>query len=141
MKFLWIVIGIILVLILFPMLLSGIHEARTAEYTQLAPNVATSGNETTAYVITLKRPFSDDLASVVSITSNVTADTPFATSFSNPVLTIDGLALNQTRNLTIIYEYESLESSAGTILGLLPLLVIVGIVVAVIFAGYKTFGR
>ncbi len=136
MKLIGPVIGIILIVLLAGTYLTGIHTARTIEYSQTVPLITTAAGITSHNATLFKNLFDDDIVSVLSISSNNTGEVPAATSYISALkqLTIDGLLESQTRTLVVTYEYQRMDSSTDTFWGLMPLLFIIGLVALVVLA-------
>lgn len=138
-------LGFGIVIILFGSFLTGIHNARVATYTQVAPSVVTGGGDTSTNVTLIEPLFGGNIPNVLSITSSYSdvSEAPQASSYvsNTRVLTIIGLAASETRNLSITYQYGNLDATSDTFMGMLPLLMIVGgviiCVVSVIGAVHK----
>ena len=96
-------LGFGIVIILFVSFLTGIHNARVATYTQVAPSVVTGGGDTSTNVTLIEPLFGGNIPNVLSITSSYSdvSESPQASSYvtSTRVLTIIGLAPSETRNL------------------------------------------
>lgn len=128
------IMGVILIIFfLGAFLFVSLTNARTIEYTQAVPSVATGGGVTTADVVLLKSIFDNDLASITSITSSNAADFPAVDNYviANKTLTVQGLAAADTRNLTIVYRYARFTggwSGLDLFFLILPVLIIVMVV-------------
>ena len=143
MKTVFVIIGVIVIILMFGVMVSGIKSAQTAERTDLYNS--TTAAETDEDVVLVGSLYADDLLNV-TITSDLPADAAVPNAY-NPVtrsLNVEGLAPNDDRQLTVTYLYGSLTgaaASAGKFLGLTPLLVAVGVlllVVAVIVTAFKS---
>lgn len=124
-------IGIAILFIIFPMMLSATHNLQVEEVTTSA-NVttgvgATTGNATLDYAL-----WQADIDSVVSISSSNVTDTPAAQSYVEvtKILGVSGLSANVTRLLTVLYETDALTefTGLGALVSIAPLLVFIGIV-------------
>ena len=143
MKAVFVIIGVIIVILMFGVMVGGIKSAQTAERTDLYNS--TTAAETDEDVVLVGTLYDEDLLNV-TITSDLPADAPVPNTYTavSRTLNIEGLAANETRQLTVTYLYGSLTgaaASAGTFLGLTPLLVAIGVlllIVAVIVAAMKS---
>lgn len=132
------VIGVIIVLAMFGTMLGGINAAETDERTDVFAAVVTGLGETTADVILVADIFDNNILNVTSITSDNVLDAPLPDTYveGTNTLTVRGLNANDTRGLTIVYEYDALDDQAvGTLFGLLPLLVVVAVIMILIGVG------
>jgi hypothetical protein len=130
MKSLSYIIGLGVVLILLGAFLTGIHNARVTSYSQIVPTVTTGGGVYSDDVTLIEPLFQDAIPSVLAITSSLSdpLEAPSASAYvpATKVLTVIGLKAGETRNLTITYDYGSLDATSDTFMNLLPLLLIVG---------------
>ncbi len=128
------VLSVILILFLVgSFLFVSLTNARSIEYTQPVPGVATASEVTSANVVLLKPIFDDDLASITSITSDNTADFPAIGSYTvaTKTLAVAGLNASDIRNMTVVYRYARFTGSWGPIdvfMLLIPVLVIILVV-------------
>ena len=116
MRSLIIVFGALLAIILLPSTFGSVHDARVDSYTQTAAGV-TTGAGIYAANVTLSQDLWGDAVSLVSdVSSNITADSPSASTY-NPVsgaLLVGGLEQGQLRTLSITYEVESATTTEMT---------------------------
>ena len=109
---------------------TSVHEARTAD-TTVAANVTTGAGDVDADVTLIRDLYNNELGYVTSITSNVTGDTPVASSYvaATRTLTIRGLTANAGHDLTVVHEYDQTSEFTGTgqTLGIYPTLILLGL--------------
>lgn len=138
------IVGVVIVLILFGTMMTGVHDAQTNERVDSFAAVTTGVGETDADVVLVTDIYEDDLLSVLSISSNNTADAPLPDAFvgSTNTLTVRGLAESDTRNLEVTYEYDALTGDAepaGSFLGFTPIFVAIGAVLIIVGAIIAVF--
>jgi hypothetical protein len=144
MKSVFVIIGVIVVILMFGVMISGIKSAQTAERIDLY-NSVTGGGDFDTDVVLVGTLYDDDLLNA-TITSDNALDAPVPTLYVplTRTLTVSGLVASDTRQLTVTYLYGSLTgaaASAGTFLGITPLLVAVGVlllIVAVLVTAFKS---
>lgn len=109
------IIGIIIVFIMLPTMLSSVSDFQTTSYSETESNLATAAGVTTANVTLNLDLFDDDITNVTTISSNnsETGMTAEAYVAATNVLLIGGLDANSTRTLTITYDIDDLESYTG----------------------------
>ena len=86
---------------------TGIRDLRTDVITNVGQ--VTTDSTTTTGTVTLNREiFQDSLTQVKSVASSYSGDNPIASNYvySANTLTISGLAISQTRSITVIYYSE-----------------------------------
>lgn len=138
MKVVFVIIGVVVIISMFGLMVSGIKSAQTTERTDTFITV-TAGGDFDSDVVLVGDLYEDELLNVTEITSDIGGDAPLPHAY-NPItrtLTIDGLAASETHTLAVTYLYGSLTgsaSSASTFLGLIPLLVGIGTVILVVAA-------
>lgn len=102
---------VVIAFILFPIVLSSLDDLIQDRQTDSYAAAVTGDN--TTYIALLTQALHDDaLAEVQSISSNAT-ETPYASSYDSYYLTVANLSANETRALTIIYDYGALDSYTG----------------------------
>lgn len=130
------IIGIAVVFIIFPMVMDSTHDVQTDRYVETEAAVATGAGETSAGVVLTYELYNNVNTSVISITSDEGTDTPAAGTWteSTKTLTVTGLAAEDSRTLTITYEYDALTgfTGMGAFAGIIPLLILVAIVAVLI---------
>ena len=99
----------ILLTIALPFVYQSIDNASTDEYTQTFAGIDTGAGAFTANVTLSKNIYLDDASKVKEISSNITSDTPSASSFNavSHVLTVGGLNESSARTLAVVYYIES----------------------------------
>lgn len=146
MKVAFTIVGVVIVLLLFGTMMTGINSARTDERTDAFAAVVTGVGETEADVVLVADLYGENILNVVSITSDNALDAPLPDSYTaaTNTLTVRGLAASDTRALDVEYQYDAMTGDAapaGTFLGFVPVFVaiaIVAIVVGAIIAAFVT---
>lgn len=139
---------IIAAIMLAPNVISGVDDARTDERID-ALSAPTGIGETTADVVLNQAMWQGDIASVVSITSDVGTDIPNPDTYvaGTRTLTVRDLTANTTpRTLTITYLVsafgtDNVEASAGTFVGFWPLFFGIAVLVLIIGIGFSIFSK
>jgi len=117
----------------------GIKGWRTEDTTEAYASVTTAAGVTTANVTLANDLYQDDVSEVITITSNVTGESPVATSYitATKKLLVSALNAATTRTLTINY-YAETDSDILRVVGpFLSLLVIGGMLVGILYYGLK----
>ena len=137
------IIGIILLMLLFPSFMSGVVETQTNNITN-SYNVSTNATTTTA-VLTLAQPlFNDDRQNVMQLSSDGGGgDNPLTTSYAtvSRQLSISGLDASKTRNVTVGYRTDALQSYQGisTVMPVLPMVGMFAVLVIIIALMYRAW--
>jgi len=123
MKSLVIVFGSLILLIGLPFAFQTIDDSVTQSYTQAISGVGTSAGEYAANVTLGRALYNNDSVAVSGISSNVSSDTPTASSYNsvNKALEVSGLADDETRTLTITFDIGSTTLPEGAALFLTTL--------------------
>lgn len=145
MKVAMTIIGVIVIILLFGTMMSGLSEARTDERTDAFAGVTTGVGVVEADVVLVAELYSDDILQVVSITSDNGSDAPLPDSYTpaTNTLTVRGLAASDTRGLSVVYKYDALtgdSAPAGRFMGFLPFFIVIAVVlilVGVMVAAFK----
>lgn len=118
-------------------IIQGVHTWRTDDTTEQFA-VSTAAGVTTANVTLGGTLFQNATSEVVSITSNVTGESPIASAYTSAtqVLLVAALTPNTTHTLTINYYADTSDSVVYAIGPYLALLIIGGCIV-IIFIGNK----
>ena len=123
-------IGIAILLIIFPIIMTGAHTLQTDEVTTTTDNVSTAAGVTSANVTLGYDLWQAEIDSVTSISSNIT-ESATATSYvqSTKQLTVGSLSANTTRTLSVLYETDGLTewTGLGAIVAIAPLLIFIGL--------------
>jgi hypothetical protein len=134
------ILVIVVALLLFGFIRSSTQSVAAPEYTQTFNSVATASTSN-ATVTLYNALYNADPGSVVSITSNNTADTPAALAYTlaSKALVVDGLNANDTRQLVIVYGWQQLENWTfmGTAATALPYVIVGVAICGGLFALYK----
>lgn len=109
MKSLFVVFGVLLLIISLPVFFQSTHDAQVQEQTQSFAGIATAVSVNSANITMAQAVYADNLASITSVSSNITGDTPTAASFNSvsKVLNVTGLVQSNTRTLSVNYEIPS----------------------------------
>jgi len=96
-------------------LFTGIDSARTDEYTQSVAGVATAAGVYAANITLGQDVYDDEVASIVSISSNESSDSPTAYSWNSVsnTLWVSGLEADATRTLEVDFYIDSVTLMAG----------------------------
>ena len=137
------IIGIAIVMVVFPIIMAATHDVQSDNQTQVFAGVVTGAGETSANVTLTYELYNDAVAYVTSITSSLETDVPVASSYNSATkaLTVGGLTAASTRTLTVNYENEALVNFTGmdAIVGITPLLIWVSIIAVVVGGIYLAF--
>lgn len=117
MKSLIIIFGALLLIIATPFVFTAIDDAITQEYTQSISGVTTGAGTYSTNVTMGRSIYNDDSESVSGITSNVSSDTPTASSYNSvsKALEVSGLDASQIRTLTIDFQIDSTVLPTGAV--------------------------
>lgn len=146
MRAVMIVVGVIIILLLFGTMLTGIQTAQTDERTDAFTSVVTGVGESEADVVLVADPYDDNILNVIEITSTLGTDAPLADSYvtSTNTLTVRGLTASQTRTLDVLYRYDAMTGDASMVsnlMGYIPLFVVMAIVIILIGGGWAVWQR
>lgn len=134
MKSVVIVYAAVLLIVCLPILIDGLHDCRTEQYTQNFAEIST-GAYTSANVSLSQTLYGDDISSVSSVSSNISGDSPSANTY-NPVskiLNVGGLISDSERTLSVTYEISDQDLDIFT--GLSALLIMAGLFLLVVILG------
>lgn len=140
------VIGVIIILVLFGTMLTGIRTAQTDERDDPFNAVLTAPGVTTAPVVLVTDIYDSSILNVTSIISDNNLDAPLPDGYvpATNTLTVRGLAANDTRNLIVTYQFGALTgdaASTGSFLGMIPIFVAIAAVVILVGAGIFVFAH
>ena len=125
------IIGIAIVMIIFPLIMDSTHDVQADTDVDTFAAVTTGAGVYEADVVLTEDLYNDDNSYVTSVTSDNGGDTPVAGTYvaGTNTLTVTGLAESDTRDLTVTYEYGALDNYTGmdAIVGMTPLLIWVAI--------------
>lgn len=134
--------GATLVILMMAGTLAGITAFRSTAQTSTY-DVTTIATQTSANLTLPLGVLDDSLSHVTSVSSNITTDAPLGASYASKILNVTGLDDDNTRRLTVIYRYPSLNDyNAGVdlIAKWWPLFMgfaIVGVVVAAVVKSFQ----
>ena len=124
------VVTLVFGMVLAPTVLGAVHDTATDAATDTFSGVTTGASETTKTVTLSKDHYHSDTTHI-TVSSDNANDSPTVDAYdpNTRQVTVGGLAASATRTLTVGYEVDALASYAGasSILGLIPLLFIVGL--------------
>ncbi len=136
------IIAAMVLLMFTPGTLASVNDFRSRDYTE--PHIITTAATDEADVTLSQALFSSATANVL-LTSNNTADAPIPHSYvaATKVLTVSGLAENDTRNLSVVYRIDALDDyfGVGIAILILPALLILGIIGLIAGAVYTATRR
>lgn len=141
-----VILGIVMVavlFVLFPIVMDSSHTLQTDVEVETEAAVATGVGELTADVVLTYGLWGASNTAVTSITSDEVTDVPVAGTYvdATKTLTVTGLVAEDSRTLTITYEYDGLSdyTGMGAIVAVAPLLLFLGVIGAVIGGLYTGF--
>ena len=138
MKWVYTIIGIIVICLMFPLAMTGIHSAQTDSQTDVFPACVVAG--TTTDVVLTEDLWGDRSGSVTAITATGAGAVPVAGTYvaATNTLTITGLGADTPQDITVTYDIDGTTdfTGLGEIMGLTPLLIWVAIIGGVLFAGW-----
>ena len=134
------IILVVIALLLMPLAIDAVHDARTDTIVSANLGQVVAGGATNVVLThALYRGLSTD---VVSITSATTGVTPAFNTWTAGTLTlnVDGLGGTTPQDITVTYDYDAVSAYAGVgaITGLVPLLLVVGIILVAVINGLWT---
>lgn len=137
MKAAFTIVGVIIVLVLFGTMMSGIRSAQTDERIDAFAGVTTGGGIVETDVVLVTDIYDNNILNVVGIISDNPLDAPLPDSYAplTDTLTIRGLAASDTRDLEVTYQYDVLtgdSAPAGIFLGMTPIFIGIAIIVIII---------
>lgn len=98
-----------------PFAFASIDSAATDDYEQTFNSVATGSGATAANITLAQAIYENHINQVVSVSSNITTDTPSATYFNsvNRALEVSGLAASSSRTLSVTFRTDSSTMPTG----------------------------
>jgi len=131
-------LGVVILMMFFPLVMTATNDLQTDTQADTFAAVTTGVGETDADVVLTMDLFNDTVTHIVSITSNNSNDTPVAGTYTaaTNTLNITGLHASDTRTLVVTYDIDALTdyTGMGSIVGITPLLIWIGIM-AIVLAG------
>ncbi len=132
------IIGVVVIVIMFPLVMGAIHNSQTDVMTVEFPGCVVAGGQTT--VTLTVDPWKDRTSSITSVTSSEAGATPVASSYNTTTntLTITGLGAVTPQDITVTYDYDATAdyTGLGEMMGLTPLLIWIAIIGAIAFGGF-----
>lgn len=137
------VILIVIALLMIPLVVDGVHSAVTDRITEAYPGCVVGAGATDVVLTNdLYRGLEID---VIAITATGAGAVPAFNTWTDGTntLNIDGLGADTPQDITVTYDYNGVAEFGGveTITGLMPLLVVIGIIIVAIFNGLWAFKR
>ncbi len=113
MRTLMLLLGVCVIILTMSSVFAATESFRSASLTE-QHDITTGVGENTTSVALTQALYSSTTANA-TVTSNITADAPIASSYtsSGHVLVVSGLSASNTRRLTIIYKYGTLGGYPG----------------------------
>lgn len=129
------VILLVIALIMLPLVIDGVHDARTDTVVAEAfPGCVVAAGATD--VVLAHDLYRGVAADVTAMTATGAGAVPAFDAWvgGTNTLTIDGLGADTPQDITVTYDYDAVGAFAGVgaITGLIPLLVVVGIIIVAI---------
>jgi len=136
---------IVIALLMIPLVVSGVHGVQTDARTQAAPACVVAAT-TTDVILTAGFPlYRNDNGEVTGLTATGAGAVPVAGVYTalTRSLNITGLGAVTPQDITITYNYEANADFNGVnaIVGLIPLLVVVGLIIVAIINGLWALKR
>ena len=134
-RVLFIILAIFLLLGAFSdPILDGIKGWRTEDTTE-SYSVETGAGQTTANVTLTSDLFQDDISEVIAITSNITGESPIASTYTaaTNVLLVGALNASATHTLSVNYAADTDNTVMLAVGPFLGILIIGGLIVAIFF--------
>ena len=136
------IICAVIVLLLLPAVIGAINDFQQADQTD---EFTVATGDTTQSSVTLSQDLYDDATRNASLSSNLTSDTPIASTYTTATnaLLVTGLTGNSTRRLTVEYGIDNLGDYTGASIAIKvwPMLLVLGsiclIVAAVVVASKR----
>lgn len=137
-KALMVIIGVVVVVIIFPLAMTAIHNSQTDSVTEsFAASVVAAGSTT---VTLTTDPWKDRTASVTAMTATGAGAAPVASSYTTATnaLVITGLGADTPQDITVTYDYDATTdfTGLGDMMGLTPLLMWISIIGVIAFGGF-----
>ena len=128
---------IVIALLMLPIAVDATQGAMSDRITDSFPTATVAGTE--AEVVLTEDLWQDNVAFVLSLTADGPGAVPVADSYvtATNTLTITGLGATTPQAITVTYEYVSNQTLTGfnAIVGLIPLLIVVGLLIVAVFNG------
>ena len=132
---------VVLALIMLPIIITSTHNAQTDSITDEFDGCVVAGGETTVTLTQSLFQGSEDW--VTAMTATGTGADPAFKSYvvATKALTIEGLGADTPQDVTVTYDYGVMGAFTGAeeVSFLVPLLFLVGVVIAAMFSGYRIF--
>jgi len=143
MKTVALMIGAVILMLLMPAAITSIDDFRMTD--QEDQFITTTGAADTDSDVTLSQTLFGDETRNATVSSNVTADAPIASSYvsATKVLTVIGLEASESHRLTVTYKIDALTDyyGAGTGARVWPLMLILGVLGIIAGAVYNATRR
>lgn len=145
MKSLLIVFGTLLLIIATPFVFIAIDDTITQSATESFAGVSTGAGTYTANITLGRSIYNNDTTSITELASNLTVDTPSASTYNQTsrILNVSGLEQSLTRTLTLVFLIDTTTLPDGAIVFITLLrwfwvFIIVGMAAGAIYAFFHT---
>jgi hypothetical protein len=134
------IIGIVILIILFPMVMSSIHDLQTEEQTDV--DLALGGTPPAGTCVLTEDLWQDDTGSVISAVGDK-LETLTITSYTPATHTLTVGGVTTSTKATVVYETDALTAftGMGALVGITPLLIWIGFLfgmIASLWTGVKS---
>lgn len=137
-KTLMVIIGVVVVVIMFPMVMTAIHNSQTDSVTETFAGSVVAAGSTTVTLTT--DPWKDRTASVTAMTATGAGAVPVASTYNTATnaLVITGLGADTPQDITVTYDYDATSdfTGLGDMMGITPLLIWIAIIGVIAFGGF-----
>ena len=137
------VLLIVIALLLLPLVVSSVHDVQTDVQLDSFPGCIVADNATDA--VLTEDLHRDDVNEVTLITANGTGAVPVANTYTagTHTLNVTDLGADTPQDLTVTYNFTTNADFSGvnTFVGLIPLLVVVGLIIVAILNGLWALKR
>jgi hypothetical protein len=132
------IVLIVIALILLPVSLDAVHGAVTDRRTTAFPGCVVAATETDV-VIPVPGLYRDSMIYITAMTATGGGAVPAHHAYvaGTRTLTINGLGADTPQDITVTYDYEvnGAYNGVNAILGLVPLLIVVGLMIVAVING------
>jgi hypothetical protein len=133
------VILIVIALLMIPLVISSVHGVMTDSRTQAFPGCVVAATTTDVVLTAGFGLYRGDNHEVTGLTASGAGAVPAAGTYvaGTRTLTVTGLGAVTPQDLTVTYNYEANQAYNGVnaIVGLIPLLVVVGLMLVAVING------
>lgn len=133
------VVILVIALLLMPLVISSVMDAQTDTRTQSFAGAVVGGTTTDVVLTAGYGLWEDSNTSVTAITATGAGAVPVAGTYvaATRTLTVTGLGADTPQDISVTYRYDanSAYNGVNSIVGLIPLLVVVGLIIVAIING------